>query len=328
MRPALITLSISLLATLAVAQRLSYAVGAEGSVMTAARSEIAADVSHPIVRRGDLWLVPGVVGPDTGLLLLDTGAPGLILHRASARDAHADRLAGATGGVSATRFVIAEIEVANLRQRDVPAIGIDLTAARAVLGADLLGIIGYGQLHAAEALLDFRGRTIRFRESVRAPTPTSTGPRSGDRGRVYGIDFEAHFPTVHIDVGEGAYLLAFDTGSEVNVFDAALLPQLNESLRGRPSYKDVSGVDAHVERAPYALVRLALLEDDHYSNRPFAFLDLEGLRQNLPALDGVLGVDFWDADGLVIDYGNRRITALHRTQSGPPDRVIERPGDK
>ena len=300
------------------AQRMSYALGSDAAgagAYLAARSRIADGEAHRIVRRQDLWLVPGSVGRDSGLFLLDTGAPGLILHREARRDGHADRLAGATGALSATHLAIDKLQVANLEQRDVPAIGIDLSAARALLGEDLIGIIGYGQLRAAEARLDFRQRTIRFRESEglrRHSIDPSPAFPAAKHARVYAFDFQAHLPTVRIGVGDGAYALAFDTGSEVNVFDAALLPQLNESLRGRPSYKDVSGVDAHVERAPYALVRLALLEDDHYSNRPFAFLDLGGLRQNLPALDGILGVDFWGADGLVIDYANRQITTLHR----------------
>ena len=289
---------------MATAQSVSYVVGAgavDARAMKAGATHTDADLAHRVIRRSGLWLVAGTAGRDTGVFLLDTGAPGLLLHRAPSPQAIAtERLEGATGQVLATRFEVPSLEVANLRQTSVPAIGIDLTAARELLGEDLIGIIGYAQLADQRVQLDFRHRTIRFGES----------PPTTAEGRVYEFDFQAHLPTVRIGVGERAYDLAFDTGSEVNVFDDALLPELNESLRGRPSYKDVSGVDANVERAPYALVRLALLEDDHYSNRPFAFLDLDGLRQNLPALDGVLGVDFWGVDALVIDYPNRRITTV------------------
>ena len=279
--------------------------------MLARETSVVDGEEHGLVHRQGLYFIRGVADRDTGLFLLDTGAPGLILHRAAAAAPGVQQAAieGATGTVAAYRLYVSEFSIANLLQRSVPAIGIDLTAARKLLGEDLIGIIGYGQLHDASAHVDFRRRTIRFGESR---TSREHNPAEAAGQRVYDFAFQAHLPTVRIGVGDDAYNLAFDTGSEVNVFDESILPELGESIRGRPSFKDVSGVDAHVERAPYALVRLALLDEDRYSNRPFAFLDLEGFRQNLPELDGILGVGFWGADAIVIDYPAREITTYAR----------------
>ena len=307
-----------------MAQRLAYVASAgEAAVgFAAARTSYEQAGAQALIRRHDLYFVRGSADGATGLFLLDTGAPGLLLHGESASTAAAVTLRGATGEVIAQRAEVRELAVANLRQSHVQALRLDLSAMRALVGEDVLGVIGFAQLAPGATTVDFGAETISFGESPLEAVPE-------DLGTTYGFELHGHLPTLSVMMGEAHLRLGFDSGSEVNVLDRSVLPTLSEGLRGRPAHKEVSGVDAGVIRAPYALVRLTLLDDDPYRDRAFAFLPWGGFRQNLPRLDGLLGADFWGAERITLDYGNRQIrTYVAPDESGPPDSGIGQPSDK
>ena len=282
-------------------QRLSYLAAETGAsrVTFSADHTAFGEVAGVLVRRHDLYFVYGYADRDTGYFLLDTGAPGLLLHTESLAHDRDVALAGTTGEVSARTATVAELAVANLRQRGVSALRLDLSALREAVGTDVVGVIGHAQLAEAATEINFRDRSIDFSASESGAAATT--------GTEYDFVLDGHLPTLPVSMGDAELRLAFDTGSEVNVLDHHILPQLREDLRGRPAEKHVSGVDARVARVPYALVRLTLLGDDQYRDRAFAFLPWGGFRQNLPQLDGLLGADFWGAERVTLDYPNRVI---------------------
>ena len=282
------------------AQDLSFAAAAGAGAMGVAETSLVPGTDPAeLVRKAGVLMVRGRVDGAAGWLVLDTGAPGLIVHDGGdASHESTGTLSGVSGVGAYAKTEVATLELGALRQRGVEALAVNLTHLRLATGLDVIGVVGYAQLAAAPVRIDLPGARFIVGEDVGYTDVESRIP----------LRLIGHVPSVRARVGDRALQLGFDTGSGVNVLDDDLLPALREHLRGRTATRTLAGITDDPIEVPCGLVRLSLVAEDEYRDRAFLFAPLDHLAAALPGLDGLLTPGFLGAVDFTLDYGRGAVT--------------------
>lgn len=260
--------------------------------------------STKLIRRAGLLLVEGTLD-DTkqGWFILDTGSPGLLINDPSISTLNSDgNIGGATGQTPFQTLNLAKLQIAGLTQTNVSALALDLSFTEAYLETEILGVIGFAQLKDFPVHVSLSQNSLRFGES-----------RMDESGKTqfaqYDFELTGHLPILEANVGGQALDFVFDTGSGVNVIDQAYFESLEEHMRGRPATRTFAGIDNNPTDVPCALVRLTLLEEEAYTDRPFLFANLADVQAEAPNVAGLLGTAFWKSQSFTIDYKHNRLIA-------------------
>ena len=299
----------------------SSAVVAESSPGPARSSSAA------LTRAGGLLLVEGYLDGTAApaLFIVDTGAPGLLVHGEVDATSATGTLAGATGRGYFRAERYASLRVGALHQTDLAGLVVDLSGLREALELPVAGVIGYAQLAAAPFRFDLRQNRLHV-------GPTEPGKTDEQlNAQAYGFELRGHLPVLRATVGDTDLDLAFDTGSGVNVLAREHLARLRGHLRGRPATRRLAGLDDHPREVPCALVRLTLLDEEAHRDRAFLFADLEAfdyLHARDGAVSGLLGPDFWEAPGFEIDFESRRLTFFAPERATAPAPVATPPQEQ
>ena len=299
-----------------VGQDRAYVVEATAAAFAKTSSLVAdQDAEARLLRRDGQLLIEAEVGGVSGYLVLDTGAPSLILSNTHfAHGPASEILTGATGSLAFTRATIDTLRVAGLRQLNVPAMVAELRFDTDNLSLPVLGLMGYAQLKDFPAVVSLRSNTFSFVDEIRDPGTTAQvlaeAETSNLRTGAYSFEMRGHLPVLTAQVGEESLDFAFDTGSGVNIIDASYFEQLSADFRGRPAKRLLAGIDAHPTEVSCALVRLTLLEDEAHRDRPFLFSNLAALQDPELGLSGILSPAFWRASEFVVDYANATVTIV------------------
>ncbi len=257
-----------------------------------------------LIRKGGLLLVEGQLD-DTreGWFILDTGSPGLLINDSSIDVSTSDgSIGGATGQTPFQARQIDKLQVAGLIQTEVSALALDLSFAEAHLNEEILGVIGFAQLKDFPVHVSPSQNKLGFGESRMSSTQKNELTK-------YDFTLSGHLPILEANVGGQLLDFVFDTGSGVNVIDHSYFKKLEEHIRGRPATRTLAGIDNNPTEVPCALVRLTLLEEEAYTDRPFLFANLSDVQSEAPNVAGLLGPAFWKSQSFTIDYQRNQLTA-------------------
>ena len=257
-----------------------------------------------LIRKGGLLLVEGKLdNSEKGWFILDTGSPGLLINDPSITSLTSDgSIGGATGQTPFQTTQVGRLQVAGLIQTKVSALALDLSFAEAHLNEEILGVIGFAQLKDFPVNVSLSQNELGFGES----RISSTGV---DDIAKYDFTMSGHLPILEANVGGQWLDFVFDTGSGVNVIDQSYFKTLEDHIRGRPATRTLAGIDNNPTQVPCALVRLTLLEEETYTDRPFLFANLSDVQAEAPNVAGLLGPAFWKSQSFTIDYQHNQLIA-------------------
>ena len=254
---------------------------------------------HPFRFERNLIFFSAELDGRSAQLILDTGAPGLLVNNHGRPDQRTAATVGlgAGGAVSLTNQ---KIESLSIGERDYGrwwALGLDLRSLESRTGQRIDGFVGHDLLRRGELRIDYPGRTFSLRRSRRAPTAGGRAPRA-----VLPFEFVGHLPVVTLQSGGRRLRFAVDTGAGTSLVDpasrAALVAtggQIDiQGLDGQPAVHDLVGVELAGLPAPAPTVS-------------FAAMDLSHLRAGRRPIDGIIGSDLLASYVVGIDYRRRKI---------------------
>ncbi|HZO87310.1 MAG TPA: aspartyl protease family protein [Chthonomonadaceae bacterium] len=238
-------------------QMQTYADGALTQELKVTRADLASDIPDSVFARpdaasanatsaaepfdfstGEVVVRASINGKPPRKFMVDTGAGITMLMPDVAKELGlalgAKLNLGAGGGAAAGRVTrVASIQVGSARVKDVNVVVSDISSFRALIGADLAGILGYNFLSQFQVTLDYGAQRLTL-------APASAPLPSGDPA---GLDIGPNVPIVEARIGGQKCRMMLDTGAMWTI----LPPRLASCLRLGPTRSDTYalGMDGH-----------------------------------------------------------------------------------
>ncbi len=233
----------------------------------------------------------------SGLFLLDTGAPILVVNQKP----------DAENSVSATSFSnsfianhlnINDFRWSLIHKKSLEAIAVDLSHMETSSGLTLQGIIGFDVLKNFELFLDYKGKQLillppRKKELQKTAKPLLVIP----------FELQEHLPVVQVEIAGQRLRFGLDTGAGANLIDQKWLHNLSAEAMELGDTEGIRGVDQEVKQVKSAAIKNTKITDTDFGTMKFLFTDLSYLQSSTPLrIDGLLGYDFFQKVKCSINY--------------------------
>ncbi len=256
------------------------------------------EVPCKIIR--NFCLIAANVDGRSGYLILDTGAPGLVLNQPSAGTEQ--------GGVSCTQEVsvgsmlVKNLEWANRQEHDVMAFTLDMDHLSAATNVPILGLLGYDQLRDYEVLLDYAHERLLLYPAIGNTLHERVKP-------VQTIPFtlQSHLPLIEMEYAGQTYRFIIDTGAASNLIS----PTLSELLQEEDAYADkasLQGLDGEVQIVHKKMLSGLRTATVPLPSMTYLIQDLDHLQGFADLrIDGLLGAPFLQRGTFSINFKQQQL---------------------
>lgn len=251
-----------------------------------------------------LIYIKASVNGEKGIYLLDTGAPSLVLNAATSR-LHSTKSAKAfavSSNLPVSYVQIKKFEWGDFKKDVFEGLMLDLNHFEGPTKQAIDGLVGFDILDGKVLMVDYAFNKIdllkyrHFKKIKKEIIPT------------YTIDFEMHqhLPVLTIQIGDKSYQLALDTGAEINLLHATLK---NEMTVENVEFDLLQGLDKHIRKVSKGYIQNIKTADYKLEKAQFLFTDLSHIQdgKNGYAIDGLLGLSFFEGRQFAIDYRKHKI---------------------
>jgi predicted aspartyl protease len=178
----------------------------------------------PLKRAGRLLLIEAVIDGETGNLVFDTGATGLVLNRTYFRN-HAcvecgpsNGITGSTGNLANT--IAKEIRISDLYYKNIKADVADLSHIENRRGTKIIGLLGYNMIKSFEIVIDANHNELQLYHIDRKGNRIQQGEAVAQQDHTQKIDPWRPVLIVRGSVGGKSLNFCFDTGAETNAINS------------------------------------------------------------------------------------------------------------
>ena len=263
-------------------------------------SVVKAPFRSPFVATSGLMFVRGLVNGRTGYLLLDTGSSNLLLNSKYFSPEKGGGMPGIMSTVlglqgQSQRAFVRELKWGNLVARDIRGQLHGFSQMEVPGITPLLGALGFEQFRNSVLAFDWPNRTVEVSPPGKAaghPAPRATVP----------FFYYLHAPMMDVRIGEKAWPMLLDTGSQVN-----LLPRLDglgahfRKLGAGTKISD--GGRVGTGSSPLGIVDEVAIGGIRYRDMLFAIFEVPYLGGN-----GILGSQILQSGRVEIDYPGKMIS--------------------
>jgi hypothetical protein len=170
----------------------------------------------PFVKAGNLLLVNAELGAKSGVFILDTGAPTLVINYGGRRKQIPAQ--GVTGSLMVEDTLLKQFRWNNTEWNNINGLTVDMKHFEDVSSRDLKGLIGYEILKNFDMVVDPTSQTIelfssRKNLSYNPDQVLTTIP----------MVQQDHLPIIEVQINGKKVLLGIDTGAEINFLDQRLV---------------------------------------------------------------------------------------------------------
>lgn len=256
----------------------------------------AAYTSQIEIRNGFIVIQASVNGK-TGLYILDTGAPGLILNNryfGNPNHSSSDQLQGVNGSVVSSQMTSWTFHWNQFEISGAEALAIDLSYLENAIGSPLDGLVGLDVFTGYYILIDYSNQLLELWTALPATfhqTPSVTLP----------LQLHEHVPIVLIHHDNRSFRFALDSGSRAHLLDAKAADAWNTSVTHVKKIELV-GADQNIQQT--VKIEATGLSAMGISLPPTQFIVTDLSHLSLAAgtyLDGVLGQPLLNNRTVLID---------------------------
>jgi predicted aspartyl protease len=269
-------------------------------------------LSIPFKRAGKLLMVETTIDGQTGNLIFDTGASGLVLNRTYFRDypqTQSVTPSGITGTVGKIfKTLVDSISISSLIYRNVKADIADLGHIENRRGVKVLGLFGFNLLRNFEIIIDIQNNELKLIKIDRK------GNRLNGSTRFFKFDYSQEVGEVNNilfvvgEMGGKTLKFCFDTGAEINAIssDSHKLVLNTISITRRSK---IGGAGSSTAEVFYGT-----MNDFEFGNRKLD--NMQTIITNLSSLNeaydvqfgGVLGFDFLEKGVICVNLRKRQLS--------------------
>ncbi len=260
------------------------------------------------VLKEGMILVKAKVDQRSGLFILDTGAPCLILNsRHFNVQASEDQIISANDQVLTEEKAVTDFLWGCIDKKYFKAIAIDLAHLEQALDTQILGLIGYEIIQKNEILIDYYERVIE-----QYPAKKSSLHESQTASLSIPFEMSGHLPIVSAEIENFTLNLAFDSASESNMLDQNYKKKLSEETD--PKLIIFRGADQRDILVTAVNISSTYISEERFRDMEYLFKDVDKIREiGHSNFDGLLGHPFIEACGrLSINYKKKEIYVWER----------------
>ncbi len=248
---------------------------------------------------GLIFIDAGEENEGMASLLLDTGAPNLILNQRIGEKETKLRVVSVNGSCPITSKKLKNFHLQGLSLGKIRSYATDLSQLEKIKNEKIGGIIGYHILKPFELFIDYDRKYLMLFEPGSSDLHSYIKP-------VRTMDFKLreHFPIVKVMIGKKKYYFGIDTGAEVNVINKRLQRKICKKVemvkKRKTRVHGIGGVSLVVEMGDLPQITV---DEEVYEDVSFVFADLSGINNSTSfELDGILGFPFLSSGKFSINF--------------------------
>jgi hypothetical protein len=256
----------------------------------------------PIQVRKDKILVKASLDGEQGFLILDTGAPNMIVNK-KVRSGNGEAAFSVSGELCVEPISINQLSWRGVEETHLEALAVDLSHLETALECKILGMIGYEMIKDLAIIIDFTNQKLLIEHKDEENVLRRFAPK-------YSIPFElaSHLPIIEATINKQVVRLGIDTGTGSNLLDSKLT---NGVLANHFTFHDIErlqGLDQQIEEVKAGTIDRLTIEGHEMLAPEFLAVDLTQLRLVTGLeIDGLLGYSFFDDYLFSIDFNKKRI---------------------
>ena len=247
---------------------------------------------------GLIFIAAGEENEGMANLLLDTGAPTLILNQAVSEKETKLRVISVNGSCPITSKKLKNFKIQGMSIGKTRSYATDLSQLERIKKEKIGGIVGYHILKPFELFIDYERKYLMLFEPGASDLHSYIKP-------IGEIDFKLreHFPIVKVMIGNKKYYFGIDTGAEVNVINKRLKQKICRQIdfeKKTTRVHGIGGVSMVVEMGDLPEISV---DQEIYEDVPFVFADLSRINSSTSfELDGILGFPFLSSGKFSINF--------------------------
>jgi predicted aspartyl protease len=265
----------------------------------------------PLKNAGRLFMIEAVIDNESGNLIFDTGATGLVLNRTYFRKyikTGIESSKGITGNIADVENInTGKISLAGLSFNKIPASLADLGHIENRRGAKVLGLMGFDMIKDFEIIIDIAHNQLQlFRIDNKGNRKSSS--QAEFRGDfTQNIEFSKNILFLNATVGGKILKFCLDTGAETNaISDHSPKSVLSTiSIERKSSLRGSGTITSEVW---FGTMKELKMGDYTLKNMETIITSLESLSEAYGVtLDGMLGYNFLSKGVICINFVKRQM---------------------
>jgi hypothetical protein len=280
--------------------RIAYLKTRENKVLDAKESSANLNViSIPFQFSGSNFLIEADLGASTGLFLLDTGSPALVINKP-----HPKKEVAASG-VHASLYMedtmVKLLKIQEAEWKNISAYALDLRQLEAKNRVSILGLVGYGLLKKYELMIAPKEHMLYLLDSDESffqglPQPLAK----------IAVTLVDHLPIIEIEIEGLTWRFGIDTGAESNLISEKCLAALSQSFYQKKGINNVRGLDKKVKSCQIVGLNKIEIGSLAFEKVDFTVMDFGHIAaQSGIHLDGLIGSDLLSKMKFSINYRKR-----------------------
>jgi len=264
----------------------------------------------PLKRAGRLFLIEAKVGDETGNLVFDSGANGLVLNSTYFRNhikSGGSTPTGVTGAVGAVEQIfVNRIEFADLSYKNITCDITNLGHIENRRDVKILGLIGFSMMRKLEIVIDARNNQLKlFRIDTKGKRLNSSLPEF-KADHIQKIEGNTNILFLKGKISGKVLNFCFDTGCETNVICSDCNRSIMNTLTitGRSG---LTGAGSAGSEVLFGRMNDFTIGEKHIPNMDTVITNLSALSEGYGTkIDGMLGYNFLEQGIICINFVKRQ----------------------
>jgi hypothetical protein len=262
----------------------------------------------PIHRFGKLLLLKGVIKGETGYFIFDTGAPGLVLNEQYFKNYYTDptrQVTGVNGQIHDARVCkVGQLQLGDVVFKIQKADVTNLKHIEKKRNVKILGLMGVNLFWGLELEIDLHQEELRIYKTDQQGQRLADATSKLVSGQItMPFKFRGSLIELQANINDHYYRIAFDSGSEILLFDKELVIRDNIETR-LISLKSLLGIDGskpEIELRQIENIKIGL----SLNKITTMLIDFKNLRSHGLNVDGVIGYDLMTMGVVTINFRTR-----------------------
>ncbi len=269
-------------------------------------------ITIPLKRAGRLFLIEARIDGQTGNLIFDTGATGLVLNKTYFRKYVTEEKpagGGITGGQGKMyRIKVGRIDISDLYYKDICADITDLGHIENRRGVKILGLFGLNMISSFEITFDANNSELQLSRVDKQGNRLSTTQADLKFDFTQNIETQHNIMVIKGKIGEKVLNFCLDTGAESNVLSNAVPKKVMNTvtIKRRSS---MGGAGAASVEVLYGTMNEFEFGKYQFGNMETVITNLDAMCDSYGCnIDGMLGYDFWQKGIFQINFEKKEIS--------------------
>jgi len=267
------------------------------SFTTLAQRTVSFDVPFELVN--GMILVEASVNGDSGMFVLDTGFPTVVVNTQNSGPLRLAENQPATYESKKLAVTVSHFRWADIERENMDAVAMDISHLESTSEKKILGVIGFEVLRQYELLFDFEHKRLLMLPSENNWLHRAYEPLHRVRFKMHG-----QLPIVKAEIAGKKVKLGLDSGG-TNLLSGELFGAFSPKELGKLEREKMVGFGFSTKHLKAARLPALSIDGTSFGQTRFVFDDLPYLKQH--RIDGLLGLPFLAQFRFSINYEEKRV---------------------